>query len=65
VSRHLEEVKNKIFEKDVDALLVLNLEGSNKITNKVSVRFHRHFLSTAHYTKKAHNHHGFEVLGSG
>ena len=34
MSRHLEEVKNKIFEKDVDALLVLNLEGSNKITTR-------------------------------
>jgi len=34
VSKHLEEVKNKIFEKNVDALLVLNLEGSNKITTR-------------------------------
>lgn len=34
MTKHLEEVKSKIFEKDIDALIVLNVEGSNRVTTR-------------------------------
>lgn len=34
MTKHLEEVKSKIFEKDIDALIVLNIEGSNRVTTR-------------------------------
>ncbi|HCI28863.1 MAG TPA: Xaa-Pro dipeptidase [Fervidobacterium sp.] len=39
MSRHLEEVKERVFEKNVDAILVLNLEGSNRITTRYLSNF--------------------------
>ncbi|MEN3043120.1 MAG: Xaa-Pro peptidase family protein [Fervidobacterium sp.] len=34
MNKHLEEVKSKIFEKDIDALIVLNIENSNRVTTR-------------------------------
>ncbi|MCX7653283.1 MAG: Xaa-Pro peptidase family protein [Fervidobacterium sp.] len=34
MDKHLEEVKSKIFEKEIDALIVLNIENSNRVTTR-------------------------------